>query len=110
MGWLDALLVLYGLLNIVAGIMGYAKSPVSLYAGATAGVLVLLGVYLARSRPTLGYGLAALVCLLLLGRFLPVFLRERDLWPAGTMAIVSAVVLVALVAGHFVGSQRPAQP
>ena len=101
MAWLHVVVALYGLLNIVVGAMGFSKSPVSLYAGAGAGVLVFVGLFLARSKPTIGYGLVAVVCLALLGRFVPAYLKSGDPWPAGVIAAASVVTLIALVVGHF---------
>lgn len=104
MAWLKAVLIGYGLANIAIGAHGFlgpAKSVVSLIAGAVAGILVLMGVWMAEKNQVAGYGLAALVCLLLIGRFLPTYLQTQDPYPHLVMTILSTVVLVALIVGHF---------
>lgn len=101
MSFTSITLVLYGLLSIGLGVEAYSKSPISLYAGGGAGILVLVGVWLAQKQPLWGYGLCGLVCLALLGRFLPAFIKNQTWLPAGIMTVASVIALVALVAGHF---------
>lgn len=102
MNWLQITLVCYAIINIVAGVVGVVHgSVVSLIAAAGLATIVLVGVAISRTRPQLGYGVAALGPVLSLGRFLPTYLKTGALWPALTMVICSAVALIALVAGHF---------
>lgn len=103
MTWLRVALVLYGLLNIILGALAYSKSHVSLYAGAGAGLLAILAAWLSTKNSLAGYGLGALVCVLLLGRFLPKFLKDSEIYPGGIIAGASALMLVLLIVGHFMG-------
>jgi uncharacterized membrane protein (UPF0136 family) len=94
-----AITALYGLASIVGGILGYvgAHSVVSLLAGGIAGVLLLLcaaGVFYA---PAVSLGGAIVIALLLLGRFLPRLVKERNQLgefvstPIGTVAVTMVI-------------------
>jgi hypothetical protein len=48
-----------------------------------------------------GYITGAVVSFLLLGRFLPGFLRTKALYPAGIMAILSLLGVAAGIAGYL---------
>jgi uncharacterized membrane protein (UPF0136 family) len=102
-------MVLYGVFNIVLGVEAFVAkgSVVSLIAAGTAGVLVLVAVALTKNYPRAGYILAALVCVGLIGRFLPAFLKDTtNLYPALTVTLASLLVLVALVGSHFAAMSR----
>lgn len=102
-------MVAYGIFNIALGVEAFVAkgSVVSLIAAGTAGLLVLVAVALTKKYPRIGYILAALVCLGLIGRFLPVFLKDTtNVYPALTVVVVSAIVLVALVGSHFAAMSR----
>ena len=113
MGWLQLVGALYGLFLIGSGIEGYVskKSLISLIAGAAAGIVVLIGVWLA-SRTTSAYILIAVVAVAMIGRFLPAFLKAEDpvkaVWPSLVITSVSAIVLICLIAGHFLAKRPPA--
>ena len=96
MGWIGATLVLYGLLNIVLGALAYSKSPVSLYAGGGAGLVAIIAALISRSNPKVGYIIGGIVCLALLGRFLPKMFSEFQLYP-GFMIVASSVVTLIIV-------------
>lgn len=101
MDFLRVALILYGLLNIALGALAYSKSPVSLYAGGGAGLIILICAWLAGSYPKVAYAIAALVCLGLLGRFGPKMFQEFQLYPGFIIVAASAIMLVLLVVGHF---------
>lgn len=104
MNGLQISLVLYGVLNLVLGILGAMKgSMVSLYAAGGAGVVAIVAALIARSNPKVGYVIGALVCLALLGRFVPKLMQDFQLYPGGIAAIASVAMLVLLIAGHFTG-------
>jgi uncharacterized membrane protein (UPF0136 family) len=109
MGWLNPVLVSYSLLNILFGVAGYVskKSVISLVAGVVAGAIVLGAVALAKSHPKIGYGIAAVVALLLLGRFAGPAFSKQEVYPSGILAAASLIALLALVFGHFL-SRNPA--
>lgn len=114
MPWLNGVLYGYALLNLAVGLhafLGEKHSTISLVAGGAAAVLTVLGVWLSQRNALLGYGLAALVALLLIGRFLPTFLKDTaKLYPAGLMAGVSLLVLGCLIVGHLAKQSRPTPP
>lgn len=93
--------ILFGSVAEIFGILGWvrAKSRASLVAGLASGLLLtgagLLGL-LQFERP--GLWLGGVVSLLLLGRFLPAFLRTKVLYPSGVMAgmALAGVLLAAL--------------
>lgn len=93
--------LIFGSVSEVLGILGWvrAKSKASLIAGVASGLLLsiagILGL-LQIVRP--GLWLGGAVSLLLLGRFLPAFVRSKALYPAGVMTVLSlgGVILAAL--------------
>lgn len=98
------LLVLYGFFNIFLGVEAYMvkQSLVSLIAAGTAGILVLLAVGLTKNYPRIGYILAALVCVGLIGRFGPAYAKQpSNVYPALVVVLASALVLGMLIGSHF---------
>jgi uncharacterized membrane protein (UPF0136 family) len=93
----------FGVVSIVLGVLGYvrAKSVASLYAGALSGILLAAASIMALRRaekPDLfnyGYLICLLLSVALLGRFLPAFLKTKKLYPAGIMAVLSILGVVA---------------
>ena len=88
--------IIFGLLTIAGGAMGYVKagSTISLIAGLISGVLLLLAAFLLPAQAMAGLALGGLVSLLLIGYFLPAFLRTGKVMPAGMMAILSILGVV----------------
>ncbi len=107
---LNILLVSFSILMIGMGAEAASKSMVSLIAGATIGLLMLGSVALAKSNPRAGRIMSLVVALLPLGRFLPKFLKEQQIWPAGVAVISSVIVIVALVAGHVFAMRKRSTP
>jgi len=94
---------IFGTFALIGGLIGYlkAKSVASLIAGAISSALldfaaVLLVFY--PNRPICGLGLGLIVTLALLGRFLPAFIKQRKMMPAGLMTILGSISLVLSVA------------
>jgi uncharacterized membrane protein (UPF0136 family) len=93
--------IIFGLLTIAGGVMGYVKagSMPSLIAGSVSGVLLLLAAFLLPGNVVAGLALGAIVSILLAGRFLPAFIKTGSFMPAGMMAILSVVgIVMALLA------------
>lgn len=93
--------VVFGLLTIAGGIMGFAKagSTASLIAGSISGLLLLLSAFLLPSHAPIGLALGGIVSLLLIGYFLPAFFRTGKMMPAGMMSLFSVLGMVfAIVA------------
>jgi len=93
--------IIFGLLTIAGGVMGYVSkgSMPSIIAGSISGILLLAAAFLLPNSFTAGVGLAALVSILLAGRFLPAFIKTGDFMPAGMMSILSVIgIIVAVLA------------
>ena len=90
--------LVFGLLTLAGGIMGYMKanSMASLIAGGVAGILLIVGALMLTpdGRPFLmGLGF---ISLLLAIRFVPAFISTMKVMPAGLMAVLSVIgVIVA---------------
>ena len=93
--------IVFGLLTIAGGIIGYVKagSLPSIIAGAITGVLLLIGAFLLPENRVWGLGIALLTSLLLAGQFVPKFIRTGKVMPAGMMSILSVIgIVIGLVA------------
>jgi uncharacterized membrane protein (UPF0136 family) len=91
--------IIFGLLTIAGGIMGYVKagSTASIVAGSMSGILLLVAAFLLPKYLEIGLIVAVLVSLLLAGRFIPNFFRTGKVMPAGMMAILSVIGIVMAV-------------
>jgi uncharacterized membrane protein (UPF0136 family) len=89
--------ILFGTIAELLGLVAWlrVKSKVSLIAGLVSGLLLtiagLLGL-IGFPRPALVMG--SVVSLLLLGRFLPGFLKKKSIYPDGLMAALSIIGIV----------------
>jgi len=88
--------ILFALMTIVGGIMGYvkAKSSVSLAAGAISGVLLVVASFLLPRFPIRAYVIGLLVSVLLAGKFVPDYIHKKAIVPGGLMAILSVAGIV----------------
>lgn len=88
--------IIFGLLTIAGGLMGYIKaaSTASLIAGSISGLLLLLAAFLLPGQAVTGLALGGIVSLLLIGYFLPAFLRTHKIMPAGLMSLLSILGVV----------------
>ncbi len=98
-------MVVYGVAMIGMGVHGFvgSGSVPSLAGGGGAGALVLLFAWLSvkMSTPRVGYILATLVCLGMLGMFIPKFSESEKIYPHLTIVVLSALTAVSLVGGHL---------
>src|SRR6266566_4161525 len=93
--------VVFGILTIAGGVVGYVKagSLPSIIAGSITGVLLLVAAFLLPEHRAVGLATAFIISLLLAGQFIPKFLRTGRVMPAGMMSILSAIgIVVALFA------------
>src|SRR2546430_9926362 len=93
--------IIFGLLTIVGGVIGYVKagSTASIIAGAISGIALIVAAFLLPGNAALGLVIAAVVSLALAARFIPAFMKTGKMMPAGLMALLSAVgVVMAVVA------------
>jgi uncharacterized membrane protein (UPF0136 family) len=92
--------IIFGILTIAGGIVGYAKagSVISIVAGSISGVLLLLAAWLMPEHQTAGLIVALVVSLLLAGQFIPKFLQTFKVMPAGLMSVLSAIGIIVAIA------------
>ena len=93
--------IVFGLLTIVGGVIGYVKagSTASIVAGAISGIALIVAAFLLPGNLAAGLIIAGLVSVLLAGRFIPAFMKTGNMMPAGLMALLSAIgVVMAVVA------------
>lgn len=91
--------IVFGLLTIAGGIVGYFKagSVVSIIAGAITGILLLIGAWLLPEHLAAGLTIALFTSALLAAQFVPKFLSTGKVMPAGLMSILSAIGIVMAV-------------
>lgn len=107
--WLSYTVLGLALLSIGGGIQGYvgAQSSASLMGGVGSGLILIVGLYIAKTKPKHGYLLTALVSLGLGAMMLKRYLGGTgSLWPAGVMAIAGIAVFLAHIVAHFMSIQR----
>ncbi|MBA3385980.1 MAG: TMEM14 family protein [Verrucomicrobiota bacterium] len=93
--------IVFGLLTILGGIMGYVSkgSLPSIIAGSISGLALLAAAFLLPNNVVAGLVLAALVSVLLAGRFVPAFIKTGAIMPAGMMSVLSVIgAIMAIVA------------
>jgi uncharacterized membrane protein (UPF0136 family) len=93
--------IIFGILTIVGGVIGYVKagSTASIVAGAISGIALIVAAYLLPGNVAAGLIIAGAVSLLLAGRFIPAFMRTGKIMPDALMAILSAIgIVMAIVA------------
>jgi len=92
--------IVFGVLTIVGGVMGYVKagSSASIIAGSITGILLIVAGFILPEHRALGVGLGLVVSLLLAGQFIPKFVRTGRVMPAGMMTMLSAIGIVMAIA------------
>jgi uncharacterized membrane protein (UPF0136 family) len=101
MGAAKIYFIVFGILTIAGGVVGYVKagSVASIVAGGITGVLLLVAAFLLPEYQIVGLATACIVSLLLAAQFVPKFLRTGRVMPAGMMSILSVIgIIVAIVA------------
>jgi len=91
--------IVFGVLTIVGGVIGYVKagSVASIIAGSITGVLLLVGAFLLPEHRAVGLATVFIISLLLAAQFIPKFLRTGRIMPAGMMSILSAIGIIAAI-------------
>ena len=90
------LIVVYGLLVGIGGVIAYlkARSQVSLLSGLGSGVALIIAAYITRQNPSVGIAIALFIAALLLIVFAIRWSKTKKIMPAGMMAIVSLVAVI----------------
>jgi len=91
--------IVFGVLTIVGGIIGYVSkgSVPSIIAGSISGILLLAAGFLLPQHHTGGLVLALLVSVLLAAQFVPKFFATGKMMPAGMMSILSVLGVFAAI-------------
>ena len=91
--------IVAGALTAAGGLIGFlkAKSIPSLVAGGVSGALLIVAGVLSSSSPRNAAILGGIISLLLLGRFLPAFLKSKAFMPAGMVSLLTIGCLVTVI-------------
>jgi uncharacterized membrane protein (UPF0136 family) len=101
MGAAKIYFIVFGILTIAGGIIGYVRagSMPSIIAGSISGILLLVAAFLLPDQRVAGLAIGLIVSLLLAGQFIPKFIRTGKAMPAGMMSILSVIgIIMAIVA------------
>ena len=93
--------IVFGVLTIAGGIVGYVKagSTPSIIAGSITGLLLLIGAWILPEHQVAGLLTVLIVSILLAAQFVPKFISTGKAMPAGMMSILSVIgIIVAIVA------------
>ena len=91
--------IVFGLLTIAGGVVGYVKagSVPSIIAGSITGVLVLVAAFIMPEHRVAGLATALIVSLLLSAYFVRKYLSTGALMPAGMMSVLSIIGIIAAI-------------
>ena len=93
--------IVFGILTIAGGVIGYVKagSTASIIAGSITGILLLVAAFLLPQNLAAGLALAVIVSLLLAVQFVPKFLQTGKAMPPGVMSVLSVIgILLGILA------------
>ena len=91
--------LVFGVLTIAGGVVGYVKagSVASIIAGSITGVLLLVAAFLLPEHRAIGLATAFIISLLLAAQFAPKFIRTGRVMPAGMMSVLSVIGVIAAI-------------
>jgi uncharacterized membrane protein (UPF0136 family) len=91
--------IVFGVLTVAGGVVGYVKagSVASIVAGSITGVLLLVAAFLLPEHRAIGLATALILSLLLAAQFVPKFMRTGKVMPAGMMSILSVIGVIAAI-------------
>lgn len=96
---------IFGAFTVAGGIMGFvkARSRASLIAGGISGALLIVAGWLVATQPgsPAGLILGVVVSAALTGRFLPIFVTKKAIFPAGIMAVLSVAGIVLTILAWY---------
>ena len=92
--------IIFGLLTITGGIVGYVKagSVISIVAGSISGLLLVAAAFLLPDHQAAGLIVALVVSVLLAGQFVPKFFSTHKVMPAGLMSVLSVLGIIVAIA------------
>lgn len=112
MGWLQGVMLLYGIFDILMGLIGTMASknhePWSLVGGGGAGLLVIGCAALTKTNPRVGFIAATVIGLLVAARFAPKAIGGQ-IYPGAIVMIVSLAFAFTLVGAHFAAVNKRKQ-
>jgi uncharacterized membrane protein (UPF0136 family) len=94
------IILIYGLLVVAGGVMGFvkAKSKASLIAGVISGnLLAMASALMLTGNAQIGWWMALVTAILLLGRFAVASMKEFKMMPNGMVIGLSIIALVVLL-------------
>ena len=91
--------IIFGLLTIAGGIVGYVKagSVPSIIAGAITGILLLVAAFLLPEHRVAGLATALIVSLFLAAYFIRKYASTGAIMPAGMMSVLSLIGIIAAI-------------
>lgn len=101
--WLPIVVLVYGILLILGGIIGYvaSKSPWSLISAGTLGIVSIGAAAWAKTDPKKGFATAAVCALLTIGIMIERYVKTSKPMPAFGVIFLSVVVLGLLGYAHL---------
>jgi uncharacterized membrane protein (UPF0136 family) len=91
--------IIFGVLTIAGGIIGYVKagSVPSIIAGSITGILLLVAAFVMPEHRVAGLATALIVSLLLAAYFIRKYLSTGAIMPAGMMSVLSIIGVIAAI-------------
>ena len=93
-----AILLVWGIFVAATGVSGYVTKHhlISLIAGVLFGALIFVGGLMLKNGKGWGFWLGVVVTALMFFQFAGAYASKHLIWPAGTMALLSVLALIAL--------------
>lgn len=100
---LNAFYVVFGLLTLVGGIIGYVKkkSVPSIISGSLIGIVLLAAPVVFGYRSNLGLMMGLVASVAVAGKFVPDYLHRHAFFPAGIMALFGALGIAFTIAAWY---------
>ena len=95
--------LIYGIISIVGGIIGYkqSQSKISLISGSISGLLLLIASYFINQGLSWSLLMGAIVCLALVIVFILRLKKTGKFMPAGLMIILGTITFIITVAEYL---------
>ena len=99
MGAAKIYFIVFGILTIAGGIIGYVRagSMPSIIAGSISGILLIVAAFLLPDHLVAGLVVCLVVSLLLAGQFIPKLIRTGKAMPAGMMSVLSVIGIIMAI-------------